>query len=140
MAVAVERFAPDPTAGRPRVAEFRHRVGRLAVHCSREDGSLWLFATGPSGGKRGEVVVPLRRAGDLVAWLDADERGKVFSGGRAYLVLRESPPPDVAATVVVGGANGTRRLSVPFDAHALAELRACLREWALAAGRVPCSP
>lgn len=130
MTVKVERFTPNPEHGRPMVASFTGREGRLAVHCSREDGSLWLFAEGPKGGDRGTVVVPVRQAGAVLAWVDDEDAETMMpSTGRGYLALRYGG-------VMVGVPGWSRDWRMKLDPVVREELRTCLREWANAAVRL----
>lgn len=123
--------ALDPTHGRPRVLALTGREGRLAVHIQRDDGSLWLFASGPKGGDRGKVVVATRVADKLAAWI-ADECADTFHyTGRGWITLR--PGPDGDRTVVVGTSGLSRTWKMRLDPASLAILVECLHGWATAA-------
>lgn len=125
--VTVERFdiSRVPEHGRPKVAEFTGREGSVAVHCSREDGSLWLFAKGPAGGDRGGLAVPLESAGEL--WLWAENPTPLMPVGGGWLAVRRGK--------LHVAARGRRALVMVFDDAALAELLTCLRSWAVATVR-----
>lgn len=122
--VAIERFdiSQVPDHKRPRVMEMRHyKSGTLAVHCSREDGSLWLFALGPRGGDRGHVVVPIRRADELAVWLDGD-LSENFVGGAGLIRIRDG-------SLVIRDRKATKVFAMQLDEKDQAEFATCLREW-----------
>jgi hypothetical protein len=129
MAVEVERFDVNekPDSGRPRIVEFRGREGTLAVHVSRGDGSLWLFALGPRGGDRGTVAVSVPRAVALLAWLDGETTG--FYAGGTWIRWRETGDGEPFELIVAKSVMG-RHWRMRFDAPARDELLACLRGWA----------
>lgn len=124
--VEVERFdiTRHPEHGRPRVVEFRSPAGKLVVHCSRDDGSLWMFAVGPAGGDRGQVILPVRRVADVEAWVDGN-RTTGLGGGKGYLLMRGD-------FVLVRRIGVTRDWRMEFDAEGREELLTVLREWAAA--------
>lgn len=130
--VEVERFdvSKVPDHGRPEVARFTGRTGSVAVHCSREDGSLWLFAKGPRGGERARVTVPVRLAGDVLAWQERHVEGSPMPcTGAGRLAIKGELP---AAYI-----RGEREiLYLPLGEAGAAEFATCLREWAEAALRV----
>lgn len=136
--VEVERFdiSKVPDHGRPRVMELRGREGILGVHCSRDDGSLWLFAAGPSGGDRGHVVFPVRMAGQLAAWLDggAENSAAPSTTGALWLDPRKADRVLGERMLVLAHAGGARkRWQMLLDENARDELMTALREWAEAA-------
>lgn len=122
-----ERHESNPEHGRPKIASFTAREGALAVHCNRDDGALWLFATGPAGGDRGQLVFPLRRAGELLAWT-SQPAALLSGGGSGWMSLRNG-------VLVVGVSGWSRQLKLPFG-DAADELLLCLREWAQTVDRV----
>lgn len=138
MTVVVEKFDISlvPGAGRPRIVSFTSREGELSVHCSREDGGLWLLASGPSHGDRGRVVVPVKAAESLAAWLDSECRDSFRSGyGDSCTLMLGATTKGaraVALTKITTRYNASR-WSMVLDADAEVELVACLREWVLAA-------
>lgn len=137
--IEVERFdiSQVPDHGRPRVMELRGKPGVLGLHCKRDDGSLWLFAVGPAGGDRGEVVVPVRYAPQLAAWLDGEARGAMPSTmGVLYLDPPDHWPsyrtwPDGAERMLVvrKRAGLSSKWEMPLDAAATDKLLTALREW-----------
>lgn len=128
--IKVERFdiAAVPDHARPRIASFTGREGQINVHCSREDGSLWLFVQGPAGGDRGKLAFGTNRAGYVLAWLDAHD-GRVLSGGSGWM-------SEENALIRVGRTGLSRTWRMAFNADALSEFRTCLRQWAEAVERM----
>lgn len=126
--IVVERFDinDEPTHGRPCIAMFTGRAGQLAVHCDRDDGTLWLFAHGPAGGNRGRLALGLQRAGEVLAWLD--DPTTLLSGVHAWMTLRDGK-------LYVRRNGSTVAWQMPFDPAGLAEFEGCLREWAAAVER-----
>lgn len=125
----VERFdvSKVPDHGRPRVVEFSAPEGRLALHVSREDGSLWLFGEGPRGGQHGPAVFPLSMAERMLTWLDGGAQGAAPSTmGVVWLDRNE----DERKLVIKKDAMHQRGLTMPFDSNAVKELTTALREWA----------
>lgn len=123
----VERFVPNPDHGRPRVASFSGPEGKLSVHCAREDGTLWLFADGPRGGARGEAVVPIRRAADMLRWLD--QPTALMPTSRGVASLRDGE-------LYLGAPGFTRPWKMRLDPAATDAFKLCLREWATTAQRL----
>lgn len=128
-AITVERFdiSAVPDHARPRLAAFTGKEGQINVHCSREDGSLWLFVQGPAGGDRGKLAFGTNRAGYVLAWLDARDN-RVLSGGSGWM-------SEENALIRVGRSGLTRTWRMTFDDAALDEFRTCLRQWAEAVRR-----
>lgn len=130
-AVVIERFDVSLSDGtRPKVAEFRSPDGTLAIHCSREDGSLWLFATGPRGGDRGHLALPLHRADAVTEWLDHPDT--VLRASGHYMTLR-------VRTLIVRrpGVTGKDLQMIFADGDmAWEELQLALRTWAETAQRM----
>lgn len=141
MTVKVDRFDPDavPDHKRPRVMQFTAREGSLSVHCSRENGSLWIFATGPAGGDRGTMTVPVARAGDLLTWVGrSGERGAFQAGGASLSLRGQYPGVKVAEgerLLVVSRSTGRRVWRMRMDSEAADELLRCLVAWAKEAER-----
>lgn len=129
----VQRFEPEPSHGRPRIAEFAGPEGAFSVHCNREDGSLWLFASGPRGGERGRAAWGQHRADEMLAWLDHDDRSPLFGGeGLIYWFARI----EGGARVLQMDTQGARRgFGLHLDPAAVDEFKVCLREWAEAVKR-----
>lgn len=129
-ACTITRYDPDESHGRPLVMRIIGEEGQLAVHCDRETGGLWLFASGPRGGDKGGVVFGLKAAADVAAWAqEPTERPLVFNGA---LLLRERAEGWKLHVV----PRGRPMWTITLDAAALEELRTCLREWARAAAGV----
>lgn len=144
--VTVERFDVDAeeqrAVGRPRVAAFSvPKRGRFDARVQRDDGSLWLWAIGPSGGDRGRVVFGLKRAALVLDFANAitasnDGGGPSLSGGEYALRVRR-PWKDHAVDeettdrlVSVTKGLSLKPFTLRFDAAALDELATLLREWA----------
>lgn len=136
MTVEIEHFDVNehPDHGRPQAVGFSGREGTLNVHISREDGSLWMFADGPSGGDQGHVVIPVRLAGQIRTWLGSDYEGAMPStSGALWLDLRDDAP---GRTLVIARAAGVRRRwQMKLDPNAVREFDACLRQWSEAVMR-----
>lgn len=139
MAVEVERFNIDehPEHGRPLVVRFTGKKGRLEVRVERSNGALWIFATGPQGGERGQVVVSPTRAGDAIAFTEAGPDGRYVLGGSDYRFSIRRPWRDrevdnVTTDRLVSMTRGTslNSFTLRFEAPQLDELFTCLREWA----------
>jgi hypothetical protein len=134
MRTAVERFKPDPMHGRPKIATFTTSEGELAVHCARDDGSLWVFAHGPRGGDRGECAWGLGRANEVLGWLDRDDRSPLYSSHGWLVVSARVVGGGVILSMFKGGS--LRSFSISLDEAAHREFRTCLREWAEAVVRL----
>jgi hypothetical protein len=123
----VELFAPSVEHGRPKLASFSGPEGELACHVSREDGSLWLFAHGPSGGDRGFVLVQVGEAHRLGAWLDDGPAGAFHASASRSSWL------ELAAGSVTVASISTRynmkRWSLDLDDAAERQLRELLSAW-----------
>lgn len=128
----VERFNIDdvPDHGRPRVAEFRDKCGRLAVHVERDSGALWLFAEGPAGGDRGHVVFPVRMAARLGEWIAEGCRNAAPStSGVFYLDQVDGLTKRRICVAARAGLARRSRWYMPIEGDALDELLLCLRSW-----------
>jgi hypothetical protein len=121
VSVTIERFAPDPSHGRPRVMALSSKAGTLNVHVQVEDRSLWLFAVGPAGGNRGDLAFGTKRAGEVLAWTQAPERP--LGGVRGYMVIRNG-------SLIVGMGGWSRQWQMKLDDAARDELLTWLSEWA----------
>lgn len=130
--VEFERFdiSTVPEHGRPKIVEFRGDEGRLAVHCERDTGALWLFADGPRGGARGTVVFPVRMAERLLSWLEDGARNAAPSTQGVLWLDRA----DEGRRTVAVAADALRRARwrMALDEPATDELLSCLRAWATA--------
>lgn len=128
--IEVERFAPREDHGRPKLAEFRGPWGRLAVHCDRLTGSLWLFANGPRGGSRGEAKILPPAAPRLVEFIEAGGAGYFPTAGAFVRVV----PDGEGEWRVTMGRRGalSSQFRMDFDERAARELLGVLREWAAA--------
>lgn len=137
--MGIERFNIDeqPTAGRPRVLALRGDAGELAVHVLRENGSLWLYATGPRGGDRGMVVIPTRRAGALAEWLRDGCRNAAPSTTGALWI--EDDGEGNLRAIVAERAGRRDRWTLKLDAEMHAELTTCLSSWAETMKHAPVS-
>jgi hypothetical protein len=129
--VTVERFdvSQATTSQRPRIVEFTSRAGTLSVHCSREDGSLWLFAVGPRGGGRGTLAFPVARAQALLEWTQDPQ--KVIGGAEYKMYVK-------LWTVIIRKhthilTDSDFRMVFAEDEDAFLELLTALRSWAEAA-------
>jgi hypothetical protein len=130
--VTVQRFdvSQATTSQRPRIVEFTSPTGTLSVHCSREDGSLWLFAAGPRGADRGTLAFPVARAQALLDWTQDPQ--KIIGGARYMMYVK------LWTVVIKKQTHVLRDFRMVFaeDEDAFLELLTALREWAEAALRL----
>lgn len=144
--VEVERFDVNAesqrAAGRPLVVEFRkpHRRGKLSVRVDRSGGALHIFGVGPSGGDRGHITIGLKRAHEVIAFLNAGEGDRqVLGSSNCYLSIRRpyrDRQEDMATKdrlVSLWKGSSINAFTLRFGPSALDELRTCLREWAATA-------
>lgn len=133
--IEVQRHDPaeHPDHGRPRIATFVDPgVGALHVHVDRKYGTLTIFAIGPAGGDRGQLVVPRGRVGSVATWLEDCERGLYGVEGVLYAgPLREDGARPVflyrGKSRITSSDRG--RLRLLFDPEAFAALRDCFDAW-----------
>lgn len=113
---------------RPCIAEFMDSGGKLAIHCDRDDGSLWLFATGPRGGDRGKIAFALSRAGFVRAWCQQGCVGAIY-GARHWVNINVDH-------VEIHPHGRAERWKLTLSPDARAELVLAIRSWAEAAERL----
>lgn len=129
---AVTRHDPaaHPDHGRPCILELKGKAGKLAVHVSRDDRSLWLFATGPSGGDRGRVCLATRLAPQLAEWLAGGCEGSfVLGGGSSNFMVGA----DVVSVWRITARYNRASWEMPLEPDVRAVLVEALHGWANAA-------
>lgn len=119
--------ALSPDSGRPRVLELHGPEGKLAVHCERATGALYVYATGPRGGDRGYVAFGQNRAGEVLALVEGADDGEALYGAGSWLELT------AARVELRPHAQHGWRMALVGDARE--HLLTCLREWATAVRR-----
>lgn len=123
--VEFTEVVPTPDAGRPKVAALTsRRQGSLDIHLSR-DGSLWLFAVGPSGGNRGELHFRIADAPDLLKWMEAPDR--LLPAGHAWIKLEDDD------TLIVGIPGHKRKWRLDLNHDAVIGFNRFIHAWATAA-------
>lgn len=119
---------PDPTHGRPRIAEIPTTRGALHVHVERDSGCLYIWAMGPRGGSHGPLILRPARALDVVTdWLA--DRERLIDGGDGWLHFTHNGTSLGHRVRMVHSATGRTLWHARMDDAAWDELISVVDAW-----------